>query len=101
MVMISSFTFCSARDVGISMGTSCVGRNFAVRMKKVSRRKATSHIAVISTTVLLRGTLIFGIIRYLFGLLMFPGCKRLCKAVTDLIDSISSLSILLVNRLYM
>ena len=63
MVNIPSFVFraFSEIDYGGVIVTASSGRNFAVNMKNVSRRKATSHIAVISSETLCRLALTFGI----------------------------------------
>jgi hypothetical protein len=49
----------AATEFGVSIGTASDGLNFVVRIKKERSKKATSHIAVISTVVLFRG--IFGL----------------------------------------
>jgi hypothetical protein len=41
-----------ATELGVSIGTAVDGFGFVVKMKKVSSKKATSHMAVISTFVL-------------------------------------------------
>jgi hypothetical protein len=46
-------------ELGGSICTASDGFGFVVRMKKDNSKKATSHIAVISTLVLFRG--IFGL----------------------------------------
>src|ERR1700730_6007922 len=53
-------------DLGVVTAKASAGLNFVVRMKKDNKRKATSHIAVISIFVLFRGTLTFGIFTYFF-----------------------------------
>jgi hypothetical protein len=51
-------------NLAFAPGTASDGLNFVVKNKKDKRRKATSHIAVISTAVLFRG--IFGLAIILF-----------------------------------
>src|SRR6476620_10273044 len=55
---VSGATF-AATELGVFTGTASEGLNFVVRIKNDSSRKATSHIAVMSTAVLFRG--IFGL----------------------------------------
>jgi hypothetical protein len=66
-IVIITTSFCSAAfvdtDFGVTTDRVSSGLNFVVRMKKDNNRKATSHMAVISTLVLLRGTLTFGMIQ--------------------------------------
>jgi len=62
MVMISlSGTLIPEMDEGVSMAAASCDRNWAVRIKNVNKRNATSHIAVISTEELARFTLTAGI----------------------------------------
>ena len=53
-------------EEGVSMAAASCDRNWAVRMKNVSSRKATSHIAVISTVELARFILTAGIVELSF-----------------------------------
>jgi hypothetical protein len=65
-MVTNTTSFCSAgvveTDFGVTTESASGGLNFVVNMKKDNRRKATSHIAVMSTEVLFLGTLTFGII---------------------------------------
>src|SRR5690606_4623788 len=49
-------------DAGVLTSTGSFGLILVAKMKKVSNKNATSHIAVMSTNVLLRGILTLGII---------------------------------------
>jgi hypothetical protein len=61
MILLSG-SFISEIDLGIVTITGSSALNWVVSMKKVNRRKATSHIAVMSTFVLFLGTFTFGIL---------------------------------------
>jgi hypothetical protein len=52
-------------ELGVTTVSASGGLNFVANMKKDSRRNATSHIAVMSMLVLLRGILALGILNYL------------------------------------
>ena len=79
-----------AVDAGISICKASWGLNLVVRMKKVSNRKATSHMAVMSTNVLFLGILTFGIVYYITGCLELMFCgKSLGNAEACLINAIS------------
>src|SRR5690606_8403284 len=56
----------SDMELGVTTVTGSSGLNLVASMKKVSSRKATSHIAVISTLVLFRGTFTLGMVLF-FG----------------------------------
>jgi hypothetical protein len=65
IVMISTSGIgTSATDEGALTVTGSSGLNWVANIKNVSSKKATSVMAVISTVVLLRGTLTFGIVFY-------------------------------------
>src|SRR5687767_8724671 len=87
-MFLSGMGICAVED-GISICTASCGLNFVVRMKKVSNRKATSHMAVMSIAVLFLGNLTFGIINYLtkYAELMFR-CKSLSDAKSGFINSV-------------
>jgi len=53
-------------EFGGSMCTASDGFGFVVRMKKDNSKKATSHIAVMSTFVLFRGIFGLDILKFLF-----------------------------------
>jgi hypothetical protein len=48
---------------GVTTVTASGGLVLVARIKKDNSKKATSHIAVISTAVLFRGNLTFGILK--------------------------------------
>jgi len=52
----------SEMEEGVSTITGSSGLNFVVSMKKVSNRKATSHMAVMSIDVLFLGIFTFGMV---------------------------------------
>jgi hypothetical protein len=60
--MFSSGNGNSDIDDGVFTTTGSSGLNLVANMKKVSSRNATSHIAVMSMWVLLRGNFAFGIV---------------------------------------
>jgi len=64
--MIITASFWSAivveTDFGVTTDKASGGLNLVARMKKDKRRKATSHIAVMSIFVLFLGTLTLGMI---------------------------------------
>jgi len=62
MSIASSLAIFVEIDVGVTTVTASGGFVFVARIKKDNSRKATSHIAVISTAVLFLGNLTFGII---------------------------------------
>jgi hypothetical protein len=59
--MLTSGILISEIEPGIVTGVGSVSENFAVKMKKVNKRNATSHMAVMSMCVLFRAILTFGI----------------------------------------
>jgi len=66
--MVISTTFFSGAtlddtELGVVTLSASGGLNFVANMKNDSRRKATSHIAVMSMVVLLRGILALGILK--------------------------------------
>ena len=101
--------------MGVLTGTASEGLNFVVSIKNDRSRKATSHIAVISILVLLRG--IFGLaIFYFFSfcneMLLFVLSTKCCKTYLKFaaklcvnVKPLSSIpyvipSIFVVNTLY-
>src|SRR5215216_4747913 len=65
-IVIKTTSFWSAAfvdtDFGVVTARASAGLNLVVRMKNDNRRKATSHIAVMSTEVLFRGNFTFGML---------------------------------------
>jgi hypothetical protein len=51
-----------ATELGVSTAIASAGLNLVVKMKKDNKRKATSHMAVMSMFVLLRGNLALPIV---------------------------------------
>src|SRR6187397_1882389 len=88
MMLRSGMGICAV-EAGMSICTASCGLNLVVRIKKVSKRNATSPMAVISIAVLFRGILTFGIIYNLTEQveLMFRS-KRLSKTESGFINSI-------------
>ena len=62
MVITWSNLVC-VRALGKSIGTTSGGLNLEVSIKNVNNRNDTSHMAVISMDVLLRGTLTLGMFK--------------------------------------
>jgi hypothetical protein len=52
-----------ATELGVTTARASAGLNFVARIKNDNRRKATSHIAVMSTAVLFLGNFTFGIFK--------------------------------------
>ena len=65
--MASSFATLGETELGESTLTASGGFVLVASIKKDKSKNATSHIAVMSILVLLRGSLIFGIIQNLYG----------------------------------
>jgi hypothetical protein len=51
-----------ATELGVVTAIAYAGLNFVVKIKKDNKRKATSHMAVMSMLVLLRGNLALPIV---------------------------------------
>jgi hypothetical protein len=54
-------------ELGVTTVSASGGLNLVAKIKKDSNRKATSHIAVMSMFVLLRGIFALGIVNYLIN----------------------------------
>jgi len=65
VIMSLSGNGTSATEEGALMVTGSSGLNCVANIKNVNRRNATSVMAVISTDVLLRGTLTLGILLFI------------------------------------
>jgi hypothetical protein len=63
---LSGATF-AATELGVVTAMASAGLNFVVKIKNDNRRNATSHIAVMSMLVLLRGNLALPIVNNLLG----------------------------------
>ncbi len=63
-IMSLSGSGISEIDEGVETTTGSSGLNLVASMKKVSNRKATSHIAVMSMLVLFRAIFTLGIIDF-------------------------------------
>jgi hypothetical protein len=64
--MASSLAILVDIEEGVTTVTASGGLVLVARIKKDNSKKATSHIAVISTAVLFLGNLTFGILKYFY-----------------------------------
>src|SRR6478609_12105302 len=86
-MMISTISFCgatlAATDFGMVTAIASDGLNLVVKIKNDNNRKATSHIAVMSMLVLLRGNLALPIVYYLiFHIIRFKSLSIPQKTVS-------------------